>query len=112
MGVLGGFYGAAFNKLNIKYCHFRKTSRLADYPLLEVCLMCVVTSLICFPNEYTKMPQSELIALLFKTCKFNRQSEDMCHYSMVENATSVPSYQDMIVGTVTPEMVSNFSYIL
>jgi len=31
---------------------------------------------------------------------------------MVENATSVPSYQDMIVGTVTPEMVSNFSYIL
>ena len=70
--------------------------------------MCVITSLFCFPNPYTKMPQSDLIAMLFKTCKFDRQSEDICNYSLVENATSVASYQDMIVGRVTPEMVSKF----
>ena len=52
------------------------------------------------------MPQSELIAMLFKTCKFNMQSEGICHYDLIANATSKPAYEDMIVGSVTPQMVN------
>ena len=43
--------------------------------------------------------------MLFKTCKFNMQSEGICHYDLIANATSKPAYEDMIVGSVTPQMV-------
>ena len=112
VGVLGGLYGAAFNKLNLAYCHLRKTSRLAHFPFVEVVVISVVTALLCFPNQYTKMPQADLIAMLFKTCKFDRQSEDICNYNMVDNAlNATSSSEDMIVGTVTPEMVCQITHV-
>ena len=43
--------------------------------------------------------------MLFKTCKFDMQSEGICHYDLIANATSKPAYEDMIVGSVTPQMV-------
>ena len=33
------------------------------------------------------------------------QSEGICHYDLIANATSKPAYEDMIVGSVTPQMV-------
>ena len=58
--------------------------------------------------------------MLFKTCKLDAYDQDICHYQMPENATSIPAYQvnliaqksdhhffkDMIVGYLTPEIWS------
>ena len=31
--------------------------------------------------------------MLFKTCKLDAHDQDLCHYEMPENATSIPAYQ-------------------
>ena len=81
----------------------------------------LATSLLCFPNQYSRMPQPSLIHMLFKTCKLDAHDQDICHYEMPENATAIPAYQvneysqeimatilfkDMIVGYLTPEIWS------
>jgi len=106
VGILGGLYGALFNKLNLLYCNFRRNSKLAAYPITEVIVTVLATSLLCFPNQYSRMPQPSLIHMLFKTCKLDAYDQDLCHYEMPENATSIPAYQDMIVGYLTPEIWS------
>merc|ERR1711935_1008010 len=39
LGVLGGILGTIFIRCNIWWCRFRKTSRLGQYPVLEVVLV-------------------------------------------------------------------------
>ncbi|XP_071490180.1 H(+)/Cl(-) exchange transporter 4-like [Diadema antillarum] len=68
LGIFGGLYGAFFNKLNLKWCKFRKTSRLKKYPVTEVIVLAFVTAVLSFPNQYTRMNTSKLISLLFSEC--------------------------------------------
>lgn len=55
LGVLGGILGTIFIRCNIWWCRFRKTSRLGQYPVVEVILVAFVTALLAYPNEYTRM---------------------------------------------------------
>lgn len=68
LGIFGGLYGAFFNKLNLKWCKFRKNSRLKRYPVTEVIVLAFLTAAISFPNQYTRMNTSKLIYLLFSEC--------------------------------------------
>ena len=77
--MIGGILGTIFIKCNIWWCRFRKTSKLGNYPVLEVVLVAVATALLAYPNEYTRMNTSELIYLLFSQCGVTNQ-QGICDY--------------------------------
>lgn len=68
LGALGGIIGSMFIKFNVRWSYIRKTSILAQYPVIEVLAIAFITSFIGYPNEFTRMNSSELIKLLFSTC--------------------------------------------
>ncbi|XP_071786875.1 H(+)/Cl(-) exchange transporter 5-like isoform X4 [Asterias amurensis] len=68
LGIFGGLYGVVFNKLNLKWSKLRMTSRLGYYPITEVLLVTLATALLSYPNPYSRLNTSQLIAALFKEC--------------------------------------------
>ncbi|OQR66649.1 H(+)/Cl(-) exchange transporter 3-like [Tropilaelaps mercedesae] len=68
LGVLGGIVGTVFTRLNLRWCRFRKESRLGYYPITEVLALTAVTAFLSYPNLYTRMNTSDLIKLLFVDC--------------------------------------------
>ncbi|XP_077869292.1 H(+)/Cl(-) exchange transporter 4-like [Saccoglossus kowalevskii] len=68
LGVFGGLYGAFFIKMNLKWCKYRKTSKLGKFPVVEVITLALITAIISYPNPYTRMSSSQLIELLFNDC--------------------------------------------
>ena len=71
--MLGGVIGTIFIRGNIWWCRFRKTSRLGQYPVTEVVSVAFITAMLAYPNEYTRMSNSELILLLFSQCGVTNQ---------------------------------------
>ena len=51
---LQGLFGALFIKCNIAWCRLRKTTRLGNYPILEVVIVIILTGLLAYPNPYTR----------------------------------------------------------
>ncbi|KAK6975803.1 H(+)/Cl(-) exchange transporter 3-like isoform X1, partial [Biomphalaria glabrata] len=80
IGALGGLFGVFFIKYNIKWCKFRKTSCLGKFPMYEVLGLVLITSLLSYPNHYTRMNSSELIRLLVSRCGPEDNSE-LCDYN-------------------------------
>ena len=80
LGIIGGVVGAFFIWCNIRWCQFRKASRLGQYPVLEVVFVAGVTALLAYPNVYTRMNASDLIFLLFSECGVTNQA-GLCEYN-------------------------------
>lgn len=68
LGIVGGMYGGLFIRLNMKIAKWRKGSRWAASPVLEVLAVTVFTSLINFPNKFMRAQSSELVYMLFAEC--------------------------------------------
>ena len=68
LGILGGLYGGVFIKLNMKIARWRRTSRWAGTPVLEVLAAALVTALVNFPNKFMRAQSSELVYTLFAEC--------------------------------------------
>ncbi|XP_076807131.1 H(+)/Cl(-) exchange transporter 4-like isoform X1 [Clavelina lepadiformis] len=68
VGVLGGLYGAAFIHANLRWCKFRSTSKLGKYPILEVLVLTIITAAASYPNPFTKVDASAMIAELVQEC--------------------------------------------
>ncbi|KAL9658318.1 hypothetical protein ABK040_015638 [Willaertia magna] len=69
LGVIGGLFGALFTKLNIWFIVNVRKKYLKNWGITEVIFTTIITSLICFWNEYTRMSMTDLIANLFgNTC--------------------------------------------
>lgn len=98
LGVFGGLWGAMFIKANIKWCHYRKTTKLGQYPIIEVIVVTLVTALIAYPNPYTRMNSSTMIRKLVSMCGTEADS-DLCDYRH-DNITEDD------VGTVTGSLGS------
>jgi len=79
LGIVGGLIGSLFIRANIYWCKFRKTSKLGQYPVVEVIVVACATALFAFPNKYTRMNASELIYLLFTQCGVTNE-HDICDY--------------------------------
>lgn len=80
LGIFGGLWGAFFIRANIAWCRKRKTTWLGHYPVLEVLVVTLVTALLAFPNEYTRMSGSELMSELFNDCGL-LDSSKLCDYT-------------------------------
>lgn len=68
LGIIGGLYGGAFIKLNMKIAKWRKSSRWSNSPVLEVLVVAIVTALLNFPNKFMRAQSSELVYMLFAEC--------------------------------------------
>jgi len=70
--------GALFTKLNITYIRNVRKKYLSNWPLAEIFVLSVVTSLLCYWNEYARLSLSDLIAGLFgNTCTAENESEEI-----------------------------------
>ncbi|KAI0029975.1 chloride channel [Vararia minispora EC-137] len=70
LGVFGGVYGAYFSKLNYLWSReVRNKTWLKTHPIIEVLLVTLLTTVLCFLNPYTRMGGTELVAKLFSECK-------------------------------------------
>lgn len=88
LGVLGGLYGAFFNHANLRWCKFRKKSKLGLYPVIEVIVVTLITAVLSFPIPYTRKNTSELIAELFQDCGPNEFTH-LCDYGNSTGTTSL-----------------------
>ncbi|KAL9614312.1 MAG: hypothetical protein Q9167_001195 [Letrouitia subvulpina] len=68
LGVVGGLYGTVFIRMNMRIARWRRTSRWASTPLLEVLVVAACTAIINFPNKFMRAQSSELVYLLFAEC--------------------------------------------
>ncbi|XP_073692413.1 H(+)/Cl(-) exchange transporter 5 [Garra rufa] len=87
LGIFGGLWGAFFIRANIGWCRLRKNTRLGHYPVLEVLVVTLLTAVLAFPNEYTRMSSSELISELFNDCGL-LDSSKLCDYTGTSGSTS------------------------
>ncbi|KAL9082084.1 MAG: hypothetical protein Q9159_006733 [Coniocarpon cinnabarinum] len=68
LGLVGGLYGAAFIRLNVRVATWRRQSRLLSNGLIEVALVAVITAAINYPNAFMRAQFPELVATLFSEC--------------------------------------------
>ena len=68
LGIIGGLYGGTFIKLNMKIAKWRRTSRWAGTPILEVLAVAFLTAVVNFPNKFMRAQSSELVYTLFAEC--------------------------------------------
>ncbi|OQV20471.1 H(+)/Cl(-) exchange transporter 3 [Hypsibius exemplaris] len=80
LGILGGVIGVVFIRANTYFCRLRKTTRLGQYPILEVVAMGFVTALVSYPIPFTRDDNSNLIAKLFRDCG-PADVSDLCDYN-------------------------------
>ncbi|KAF8630644.1 hypothetical protein AX15_002795 [Amanita polypyramis BW_CC] len=79
LGVFGGVYGAYFSKLNYRWWRdVRNKTLLGSHPILEVLIITIVTTILCFLNPFTRMSGTELVYILFSECKPGSSSEGLC----------------------------------
>lgn len=72
LGILGGIYGGLFIKLNMKVAKWRRSTRVARYPVLEVFFVATVTAVINFPNKFMRARPAKLVHILFAECDPNK----------------------------------------
>ncbi|XP_061769481.1 H(+)/Cl(-) exchange transporter 5-like isoform X4 [Nerophis ophidion] len=101
LGIFGGLWGALFIKANIAWCRRRKSTRLGHYPVTEVLVVAAMTALLAFPNSYTRMSASQLIAELFNDCSL-LDSSQLCGYKQVPSGLFIPS---MAVGAIAGRLL-------
>lgn len=69
LGMLGGIYGAFFNRMNIKVQSLRKTSLwLKNNPITEIALLALLTLTISYPFNCLRSNNAELVLNLFREC--------------------------------------------
>lgn len=67
LGLVGGLYGALFNKLNMYWCTLRKHAKFGKYPIVEVAMLGLITCALSYPNKYARMSMPSLIRTLFSS---------------------------------------------
>lgn len=68
LGVLGGIYGGAFTKLNMRIAKWRKDSNPLKSPVIEVTIVAFISAVLNFPNMFMRAQSSELVYALFAEC--------------------------------------------
>ena len=88
IGVVGGIIGAAFVRVNTHLVAKRKKSAIKHWPMTEVALVALLTSLIDYPAVYLRGSNISLLHSLFGDCKDHGFSgiHSMCQ---LEHADSV-----------------------
>ncbi|CCH44724.1 Chloride channel protein [Wickerhamomyces ciferrii] len=71
LGILGGVYGAVFNRLNMWFAQLRERlvkTQGEHFQVLEIIGLSIVTSVITYPLIFPRLPLTTLITRLYKDC--------------------------------------------
>ncbi|KAK6203285.1 chloride channel [Scheffersomyces amazonensis] len=110
LGVLGGVYGYLFTNLNAKFitssfrkkfqfglCHLFGINPLRG-PYLEILMIVIITSILSFPFELTKLPLNAYLKSLFTACQTDSSSNNfLCQTSNL-----------VTIGKLTYILISGF----
>jgi len=72
LGIFGGLYGVAFNRLNIWFAKQREKfirSRGINFEILEIFILSIITSILTYPLIFPRLPLTTLITRLYKDCE-------------------------------------------
>ena len=70
LGISGGVFGAIFIKMNYRWSKwFRGFSIIKNYPMLEVAIVVMLTGLMQWPNQFTRVGGDELIREMLVDCR-------------------------------------------
>ena len=95
LGILGAFYGTMFIKCNLLWTRYKATYSFAKYPILETFILAFLTSLIAFPNPFTKAESTEVIKELTSKCNIG-DSSHLCAYNWSSSRDKTDSYHDAV----------------
>ena len=99
LGVVGGLYGGAFIRLNMKAARWRKASAWADKPILEVATVAIVSAALNFPNKFMRAQLSELVYILFAECAHVTDDQfGICKTGAASAGTILLLLQAAIIG--------------
>ncbi|XP_011270467.1 hypothetical protein, variant [Capsaspora owczarzaki ATCC 30864] len=82
LGVFGGLFGAAFIRVNARWCAFRKSSALGKYPIYEIVAIAFITAAVNYLNPYQRNSTSSLIRELFSICG-PEDKRDVCNDDLI-----------------------------
>lgn len=100
LGIFGGAYGAYFSKLNYWWSkNVRNGTSLKRHPVLEVLLVTLLTTILCFTNPFTRMGGPELVYNLFAECEIGgRHHSGLCVVDPSSLASAWPIIKALLVA--------------
>ncbi|XP_014209689.1 H(+)/Cl(-) exchange transporter 5 isoform X2 [Copidosoma floridanum] len=107
LGIIGGVIGTLFIRANLRWCRYRKSSKLGQYPVTEVLVVTALTSVIAYPNPYTRMSTSQLIYLLFRKCGVSNNNM-LCDYQ--QNFADVNSVYLLVLAFIFKLVMTVFTF--
>ncbi|KAL1923502.1 uncharacterized protein VTP21DRAFT_8482 [Calcarisporiella thermophila] len=69
LGVLGGLFGAFFTHLNLRITEYRKSTWIRHFPIEEVVIVTLASSLFGYLNRFMRVSSSDLLGSLFRECE-------------------------------------------
>lgn len=104
LGVFGGVYGIVISKLNKRCVAFRK-KYLANYALREVFFLALLTSAICYFNEFLRLDMTESMQILFHEC-----DENFGHELCDPNSRKIQLFMSLIFATIARMFFTIITY--
>lgn len=104
LGIFGGVYGIVVSKFNKRCVAFRK-KYLANYALREVFVLALLTSSICYFNEFLRLDMTESMQILFHEC-----DENFGHELCDPNSRKIQLFLCLIFATLARMFFTIITY--
>ncbi|GAA6013991.1 hypothetical protein JCM11491_003479 [Sporobolomyces phaffii] len=92
LGVVGGIWGAWFIRLNEEWERLRRVSGLKHWPVSEVAVLALFTSIVSYLVVYMRIPSAELVNNLFSDCS------SVDPYGLCDPTSSTPTVVLLLVS--------------
>ena len=108
LGIAGGLFGGVFCKVNFSWSKsFRKYSIIKNYPVFEVFLVVLATSLLQYPNPMTREPGDAIIKNLLVDCRSKNESW-VCQQEAKENTSKYTGW--LVYGTFVKLILTTITF--
>lgn len=105
LGIFGGLYGIYVSTMNIRYVHFRKKF-LSKWPIQEVVILVLFTSVISYFNEFLKLDMTEGMGILFHECQKNDNSSPFAHrLCQIDENTHVMDFIKQLLSLIIATII-------
>nr|POE56881.1 isoform 2 of h(+)/cl(-) exchange transporter 4 [Quercus suber] len=102
LGIAGGIFGGLFCKLNFMWSKwFRSFSIIKNYPVFEVFLVVLATTLLQFPNPLTREPGDAIIKNLLVDCRTSSSNKSWVCQREANDADAWKYTGYLLYGTVS-----------